>query len=160
MTQILVPGLKPSVPNPELVLIGAAIGCGAPDERCADAPLALRDGGFADALAASGLSAAWQAIHLTPRRSDGADPLATVGDLARRMAIDTATLTRARQRFIAFGGDHTAAIGIWSGAARGLRGVGVNGEKPGAFGLIWVDAHMDAHTFATTDSRIDRKSVV
>lgn len=148
MTQMLAPEVK------SLALIGAAIGCGAPDERCADAPLALRDGGLAAALSGNGLRAAWQAIHLTPRRSDGADPLATVGDLARRLASDTAELSRARQRFVAFGGDHTAAIGIWSGAARGLRAHGSNGEKPGALGLIWVDAHMDAHTFATTESRM------
>lgn len=148
MTQILAPELQ------SLALIGAAIGCGAPDERCADAPLALRDGGLAAALSNSGLRAAWQAVHLTPRRSDGADPLATVGDLARRLAIDTATLVQARQRFVAFGGDHTAAIGIWSGAARGLRTPGQNGEKAGSFGLIWIDAHMDAHTFATTESRM------
>ena len=148
MTQMLAPEVK------SLALIGAAIGCGAPDECCADAPLALRDSGLAAALSGGGLRAAWQAIHLTPRRSDGADPLATVGDLARRLAIDTSELSRARQRFVAFGGDHTAAIGIWSGAARGLRAHGSNGETPGAFGLIWVDAHMDAHTFATTESRM------
>jgi len=149
MTQILAPARTRS-----LALIGAAIGVGAPDERCADAPLALRDGGLAAALSAGGLPAAWHSIHLAPRRSDGADPLATVSDLAQRLATDSATLAQARQRFIAFGGDHTAAIGIWSGAARGLRGIGANGETPGAFGLIWIDAHMDAHTFATTESRM------
>jgi arginase len=149
MTQILATERTRS-----LALIGAAIGVGAPDERCADAPLALRDGGLAATLSTGGLRAAWHSIHLTPRRSDGADPLATVGDLARRIATDTAILAQARQRFVAFGGDHTAAIGIWSGAARGLRAVGANGETPGAFGLIWIDAHMDAHTFATTESRM------
>ena len=149
MMQILAPERTRS-----LALVGAAIGIGAPDERCADAPLALRDGGLATALSAGGLSAAWHSIHLTPRRSDGADPLATVSDLAQQLATDTASLAQARQRFVAFGGDHTAAIGIWSGAARGLRGVGANGEKPGMFGLIWIDAHMDAHTFATTESRM------
>jgi arginase len=154
MTQILASDNKTSFPKPGLALIGAAIGCGAPDERCADAPLALRDGGLAEALSAAGLHATWEAVHLAPLRRDGADPLATVGDLARRMAVDTAALTRARRRFVAFGGDHTAAIGIWSGAARGLQTAGVNDEPPGRFGLIWVDAHMDSHTFATTESRM------
>jgi arginase len=148
MTQILAPETQPS-----LALIGAAIGCGAPDERCADAPFALRDCGLAEALIAAGLHATWEAVHLAPLRRDGAEPLAAVGDLARRMAADTAALTQARQRFIAFGGDHTAAIGIWSGAARGLRAA-QNGEAPGSFGLIWVDAHMDSHTFTTTQSRM------
>ena len=134
-----------------LALLGAAIGCGAPDERCADAPFVLRDGGLADRLTAAGLPAAWHAVHLAPKRSDGGDPLAAVGDLARRLADDSAALTRQGRRFVSFGGDHTAAIGLWSGAARGLR---QNAGPESRFGLIWVDAHMDAHTFATTQSRM------
>jgi arginase len=39
------------------------------------------------------------------------------------------------------GGDHSCAGGTWSGAARTL---------PGKLGLIWVDAHMDSHTFRTS----------
>ena len=134
-----------------LALLGAAIGCGAPDEHCADAPFALRDGGLAETLTAAGLPAAWHAVHLAPKRSEGVDPLAAVGDLARRLADDSAALTQQGRRFVSFGGDHTAAIGLWSGAARGLR------QTAGAqsrCGLIWVDAHMDAHTFATTQIRM------
>jgi arginase len=134
-----------------IALLGAAIGCGAPDERCADAPFALRDGGLADALAEAGRPAAWHAVHLAPKRADGVDPLLAVADLARRLAADSAALTRDGRRFVSFGGDHTAAIGLWSGAARGLRERRADG---GRFGLIWVDAHMDAHTFATTESRM------
>ena len=46
-----------------------------------------------------------------------------------------------KQRFCVIGGDHSCAIGTWSGAASALEG---------DLGLIWVDAHMDAHTFETT----------
>lgn len=42
-----------------------------------------------------------------------------------------------------FGGDHSIAIGTWSAVATVLN------ED---IGLIWVDAHMDAHTFETTPS--------
>jgi len=134
-----------------IAFLGAAIGCGAPDERCADAPFALRDSGLAGALTKAGRPAAWHAVHLAPLRGDGGDPLAAVGDLARRLAADSAALTREGRRFVAFGGDHTAAIGLWSGAARGLRARDANDAR---FGLIWIDAHMDAHTFATTESRM------
>jgi len=48
-----------------------------------------------------------------------------------------------KQRFCVIGGDHSCAIGTWSGAASALQG---------DLGLIWVDAHMDAHTFETTPS--------
>jgi arginase len=43
------------------------------------------------------------------------------------------------------GGDHSCAIGTWSGVHRWM---GNRGE----LGLIWIDAHMDSHTFATTPS--------
>jgi arginase len=43
------------------------------------------------------------------------------------------------------GGDHSCAIGTWSGVHRALAG-------RGPLGLIWIDAHMDSHTFATTPS--------
>ncbi len=45
--------------------------------------------------------------------------------------------------FITLGGDHTAAIGAWSGAANAVD----------TLGLIWFDAHMDSHTFKTSPSK-------
>jgi len=43
------------------------------------------------------------------------------------------------------GGDHSCAIGTWSGAADALR-------RSGPLGLVWIDAHMDLHVPATTHS--------
>lgn len=43
-----------------------------------------------------------------------------------------------------FGGDHSSAIGTWSGVISAL-------DAEGDFGLIWVDAHMDAHTPETSE---------
>jgi arginase len=42
------------------------------------------------------------------------------------------------------GGDHSCAVGTWSGAANAL--------AKGRLGLVWYDAHMDAHTPATSPS--------
>jgi len=53
--------------------------------------------------------------------------------------------TEQNQAFLVIGGDHSCALGTWSGVLNGLR-------QPGQFGLIWLDAHMDAHTFATSPS--------
>src|SRR6185312_12601052 len=39
------------------------------------------------------------------------------------------------------GGDHSCAGGTWTGVARATKG---------ALGLVWVDAHMDAHTPKTS----------
>lgn len=41
---------------------------------------------------------------------------------------------------IVIGGDHSCAIGTWSGAADYLR------LKSESLGIIWFDAHMDSHT--------------
>ena len=49
------------------------------------------------------------------------------------------------QPFLFMGGDHSCAMGVWGGVLSVLR-------SRQNFGLIWVDAHMDAHTFRTTDS--------
>jgi len=42
---------------------------------------------------------------------------------------------------LVLGGDHAVAIGTWCGVARATNG---------PLGLIWLDAHLDAHTPATT----------
>lgn len=61
------------------------------------------------------------------------------------LAESTQKLAKAGQFFIHFGGDHSCAIGTWSGVAEGYR------EK-GDIGLLWIDAHMDSHTPATSKS--------
>lgn len=47
---------------------------------------------------------------------------------------------------IVIGGDHSCAIGTWSGVADVLQ------QRNEELGLIWIDAHMDAHTPETSQS--------
>ncbi|MGH8507495.1 MAG: arginase, partial [Gammaproteobacteria bacterium] len=47
------------------------------------------------------------------------------------------------RRVAVIGGDHSCAIASWSAAASALRG---------PLGLVWIDAHMDSHTPATSPS--------
>lgn len=54
------------------------------------------------------------------------------------------TFSRGR-RCLVLEGDHSYAAGTWAGAAAALR-------ARGPVGLVWVDAHMDSHTPATTPS--------
>ncbi|MCH9699520.1 MAG: arginase family protein [Gammaproteobacteria bacterium] len=50
-----------------------------------------------------------------------------------------------RQKFMVLSSDHSCAMGTWAGV--------LNGLKPGSrLGLIWLDAHLDAHTFNTSPS--------
>lgn len=44
---------------------------------------------------------------------------------------------------VVLGGDHSIAIGTWSGVIASLHAMG-------QFGLLWIDAHMDAHTPITS----------
>jgi len=53
--------------------------------------------------------------------------------------------TDENQAFLIIGGDHSCALGTWGGVLNGL-------ARNGELGLIWLDAHMDAHTFATSPS--------
>ena len=46
---------------------------------------------------------------------------------------------------VVVGGDHTCAIGTWKGVAHAL-------QDKGRIGLLWIDAHMDAHTPQTTET--------
>lgn len=49
------------------------------------------------------------------------------------------------QKFMVISSDHSTAMGTWAGV--------LNGLTPGSrLGLIWLDAHLDAHTFETSPS--------
>lgn len=63
--------------------------------------------------------------------------------LSQKLALLTRQSTLNNHFFITLGGDHTAAIGSWSGAANAVENLG----------LIWFDAHMDSHTPETTPSQ-------
>uniref|UniRef100_F1L3Y9 Arginase n=1 Tax=Ascaris suum TaxID=6253 RepID=F1L3Y9_ASCSU len=65
--------------------------------------------------------------------------------LCSELSCATAGLVRREQEFAVIGGDHSCAIGTWSGIASALR-------PKGNVGLIWVDAHLDSHRPETSDT--------
>lgn len=75
------------------------------------------------------------------------DALPALRDFSNRLA--NATYDVAQQGYfpVVIGGDHSCAIGTWSGIAQSLRENGIPD-----FGMIWIDAHLDLHTPNTTDS--------
>jgi len=75
-----------------------------------------------------------------------ATAVAAIAELCERLAIRVEEVLRVGGFPVVVGGDHSCAIGTWSGVRRWLDG-------RGPLGLIWIDAHMDSHTFATTPSR-------
>jgi len=82
---------------------------------------------------------------MIPDRILHASSLRHLSRCLHTLAERVAGLTYAQQRFLVIGGDHSCAIGTWSGAAAGLAG-------QGPLGLLWIDAHMDSHTPETSPS--------
>lgn len=125
-------------------LIGAACGVGAPDSRCSAGPDALREGGIVTTLCTRAAPTSWRAT-LRPDPALLDDPSRTVSDLCDRLARRTRTAVLQGRMPVVLGGDHSCAIGTWKGVTQGL-------QARGPLGLIWIDAHMDAHTPQTTPS--------
>ncbi|MCH9053886.1 MAG: arginase [Proteobacteria bacterium] len=126
-------------------ILGAACGRGARDERCQHGPRALRQGGLIARLRHQGIDALWGATLPAPSDETGIPALQAVSGLCKRLAARIDDLVAEGDYFAVLGGDHACAVGTWSGAARGL------GDR-GPLGLIWVDAHMDAHVPETSPS--------
>lgn len=124
-----------------LRIIGAASGIGAQDQACEDGPVAFHR------------SQAWHELEhhplldwgktLYPPAGETISPAGRIAGLCRHLADEVAGCLRAGEFPLVIGGDHSVAIGTWSGVARVL------GEPPG---LLWIDAHLDSHTPETSYS--------
>jgi arginase len=134
----------------QIALIGAASGWGAGFRHAEDGPLALRDDGLARWLQERGVDAAWRAMLRAEKswREHSEIKGAAAFDLVLRHAealADTVAATAANGQFpVVLGGDHSIAMGTWTGVAR------AQAHRP--LGLVWLDAHLDAHTVETTPS--------
>jgi len=121
-------------------IVGIATGRGAGDEGCQRGPDFLRARGLTAHLVGAGVPAQW---HATLRASHSLPPLEAIRQLSTLQSQQVSRLLRAGQFPLVLGGDHSCGIGTWSGAARALR-------PRGALGLVWIDAHMDAHVPSTS----------
>lgn len=122
-------------------LIGVACGLGAPDHGCEDGPLFLRE---LKVFQDGDIPAAWEDIlQLGPASLES--PIAAITELCSRLATHVQNALEAGHFPLVVGGDHSCAIGTWSGVHQWL------GAR-GSLGLIWIDAHMDSNTLFTTPS--------
>jgi arginase len=123
-------------------LVGSASGIAAQHTGCEQGPQVLKDSEFLqNAFTALAVNPVWEAMLVSNPQAQSS--LERVSGHCKNLAEHTAKLTREKKFFLVFGGDHSCAIGTWSGAAS---------EIQGDLGLIWIDAHMDAHTPETTPS--------
>ena len=125
-----------------IVVIGAASGAGAPDPATAEGPDALRHYRVFHDTPLQHVE--WDAILRVPR-TPRATSLIAVAALNTRLAAEVERVLAAGHFPLVAGGDHSCAIGTWSGVHRAL-------VAKGPIGLIWIDAHLDSHTFATSPS--------
>lgn len=122
-------------------IIGAASGLGAQDQGCEDGPVAFHR------------SQAWHELEHNPQIDwgrllfaadvPGRSEIVRIADLCRRLADEVGQTLSAGEFPLIIGGDHSIAVGTWSGVAR------VAGAP---IGLLWIDAHLDSHTPETTYS--------
>jgi arginase len=126
-------------------LIGYASGDGARITTCEDAPDALQRGGLADYLNKRGLSARWSDIYHSPLDNTEPESVELVKDYCTNLCKNVSASITNDNFPVSLGGDHSMAIGTWSGVTSAL-------HAQGEFGLIWFDAHMDSHTPNTSHS--------
>lgn len=119
-------------------VIGSAIGAAAGYVGCEKAPEALQQSAY---LQSKSMSLHWHIVHADHTAEQGEAGLSMVVDFSEETAKLAQSFTSQGKPFVNIGGDHSCAIGMWSGVANGL-------TKD--LGLIWIDAHMDAHTFDTS----------
>jgi arginase len=122
----------------QIELIGAAWGLGGADPGCAQAPDALIPR-LAEPLARCGADVVLGPMLHPPaaeRRREAA-----VSKLCSMLATAVSDAMRRGRLPCVIGGDHSCAGGTWTGVGRMLQG---------ELGLVWIDAHMDSHTPATS----------
>jgi arginase len=134
-----------------VAFIGAASGWGAQYRETEHGPQALFDAGLLEELIASDIVTIW-AEHVHPiRRSSeialacGKPTLPLVASHAQKLSNAVKRVLQKDQFPVIIGGDHAVAIGTWSAIVTSL-------NMQQNFGLLWIDAHMDAHVPETSPS--------
>ncbi|OGT42778.1 MAG: hypothetical protein A3F42_02910 [Gammaproteobacteria bacterium RIFCSPHIGHO2_12_FULL_37_34] len=118
-------------------LISYASGLGGVDLRCGEGPLVIKR--VIHATEVSWDEPIFPPIPLSLRIDEA------VKQMCETLAKKVSAMVMRKQFVTVLGGDHTAAIGTWSGVYDAL-------HAQGDIGLLWIDAHMDSHTPKTTES--------
>ncbi len=133
-------------------VIGAASGWGAQLRATEKGPEALQNLGCMSELTRLGLDIDWDGLILPQVSSsrvnipNGKPTLPYVLDHCQRLAHVVQDVIEQQQFPVVIGGDHAIAMGTWTGVTSALQAH----EK---FGLLWIDAHMDANTPETSPSQ-------
>lgn len=124
-----------------LQTLGVAACLGGSEPSCGEGAQMLREEWMHHESNPGLLQLNWQILH--PKHHDSKE--AQLYKLNDSISRFTEYWVQQQKPFLVIGGDHSCALGTWAGV--------LNALEPGKrLGLIWLDAHMDAHTFDTTPS--------
>lgn len=126
----------------EIAVIGAACSIASTDHGSEQGPSAIQQSPLVNAL---DINLAWDHIIFSRGKERKLEAMESVIRYSTHIAKRTAKAVERQEHFLTIGGDHSCAIGTWSGAAHQLR-------TKGDLGLLWIDAHIDAHTPCTSDT--------
>ncbi|HSW69476.1 MAG TPA: arginase [Gammaproteobacteria bacterium] len=127
--------------NKSIHLLGYASGLAGATPGSAEGPRTIKNSSYLSILTDHGLILKWENLIQSKRQNESV--LSQVIQLCSELAESSAKLSEDKKPFVVLGGDHTSAIGTWSGVVHAKR-------KEGPVGLIWIDAHMDSHTPKTS----------
>lgn len=124
-------------------LIGASLGAGAKIPETKLAPFHLKEMALDKQLGIK-----WDEIleSSTPHNPSIEDRLDIVTQFNKSLCSTVQKAIYDHKKPIVIGGDHSMAIGTWSGVTTAHDAIG-------NFGLIWIDAHLDSHTFESSPSK-------
>jgi len=136
-------------PPLKVEIIGYDSGWGCSDYGCEDGPAAVQADSILNKLRHHGVEAKWRGSlgikflgrHDELKTKEKTLPLVVEGN--RRLSSHIRRAIENQYIPIVIGGDHASAIGTWSGIVAAIK-------APEKFGLIWLDAHLDAHTYETS----------
>ncbi len=81
----------------------------------------------------------WQDIFFAKSNFVKLEAMQDIFEINTKMANCVKNMILSGHKSAFFSGDHSGAMGIWSGVAEAKR-------PQGDIGLIWIDAHLDSHT--------------
>lgn len=120
--------------------LGVSTCIGGPSKTCANGPGVLKSSEYASLL--MNLELEWESLLEVSSNND------TLNMFYKQSCVIsqfTQQQFEEKKPFLVLGGDHSIAVGTWSGILNQL-------PPESTFALIWIDAHMDAHTLNTSPS--------
>lgn len=124
-------------------VIGVASGVAAGVSGCSEGPSVFKHSlHIQRRLLEENIQLEWLGILVPSKKSSKLEIVAAINEV---LGEKTHALVSENKPFLVVGGDHSCAVGTWSGAASALK-------SKGELGLLYIDAHLDAHTPQTTAS--------